>query len=201
MDTKERFALDTAEHKMTILHEDGLYRHLRFKKPKTGMYWFDIITWPGALAIRGDMGNYVFARLDDMFEFFRGHAVNEQYWAEKMIAGPDPMEYDIKRLSRLVMEYVKETDEVENEEERERLMDAVKQEILFDERAEYSENEAQCLVRDFAFPLKSGSTFQFYDTWGWSMKEYTLHFRWCLHAIVYAIQTYDTAKKDHEAKV
>jgi hypothetical protein len=26
----DRFAKDTAEHAMTILHSDGLYRHLRF---------------------------------------------------------------------------------------------------------------------------------------------------------------------------
>ena len=54
--SRERFAKDTATHAMTILRDDGLYRHLRFKRPNTSSYYFDIITWPGYLAITGDMG-------------------------------------------------------------------------------------------------------------------------------------------------
>lgn len=38
-DDQKRFAGDTDEHQMTVLHDDGLYRHLRFKAPTTGMYW------------------------------------------------------------------------------------------------------------------------------------------------------------------
>ena len=45
----EAFARDTADHQMTVLHDDGLYRHLRFirmaeqedgtRKP-TSFYWY-----------------------------------------------------------------------------------------------------------------------------------------------------------------
>jgi hypothetical protein len=34
---------------------------------------FDVVTWPGHLSISGDMGCFVFTRVDDMFTFFRGH--------------------------------------------------------------------------------------------------------------------------------
>lgn len=69
-------------HAMTILREDGIYRHLRFRKPDRGEYWFDLITWPGYLTITGDMGCYTFARVEDMFTFFTGY-INNDYWAEK----------------------------------------------------------------------------------------------------------------------
>ena len=58
-----RFLPDVAEHKLTVLHDEGLYRHLRFQKPGTGFYWFDLITWPGNLAFKGDMGGFMFARI------------------------------------------------------------------------------------------------------------------------------------------
>jgi hypothetical protein len=85
-DTREHFEADTKDHGLTILFDNGLYRHLRLAKPGTRIAQFDIVTWPGFLAFTGDMGDYVFARLDDMLEFFRGHAPNHSYWAEKCVA-------------------------------------------------------------------------------------------------------------------
>ena len=41
------FAEDVAEHELTVRRDDGLYRHLRFQKPGTWIYGFDLITWPG----------------------------------------------------------------------------------------------------------------------------------------------------------
>ena len=32
----ERFKRETAGHQMTVLHDDGLYRHLRFMNPEFG---------------------------------------------------------------------------------------------------------------------------------------------------------------------
>lgn len=52
----ERFTKDVAGHVMTVLHDDGLYRHLRFVQPDRSGYWFEIVTWPGSLAVRGEMG-------------------------------------------------------------------------------------------------------------------------------------------------
>lgn len=95
--TEDRFLRDVSEHEMTIVRDDGVSRHIRFKKPRTNCYFFDLITWPGHLCVSGDCGTYVFSRLDDMFEFFRvdrTHSVckdrqlyiNKQYWAEKVVS-------------------------------------------------------------------------------------------------------------------
>jgi hypothetical protein len=101
-DIAKRFAGDTAGHRMVVLHDDGLYRHIRFQhhvlsndaeyRRGHSIYWFDIIAWPGNLTINGDCGTFTFARELDMFEFFRGGSrwgINPQYWAEKLRA-PNP---------------------------------------------------------------------------------------------------------------
>lgn len=76
---------DFANHELTIFHEDGVYRHLRFARPGTSMYSFSLVTWPGYLAIDGDLEGYVFSRTLDMIEFFAGDGdINPHYWAQKI---------------------------------------------------------------------------------------------------------------------
>ncbi len=45
--TEQSFLKDVREHRMTVLHDSGIYRHLRFQKPGTVIGQFDIVTWPG----------------------------------------------------------------------------------------------------------------------------------------------------------
>ena len=69
--TEQIFLRDISMHQMSVLRDDGVNRHIRFKTPGTNSMYFDIITWPGFLCYTGDMGTYVFRRLEDMFQFFR----------------------------------------------------------------------------------------------------------------------------------
>jgi len=115
-DIAERFAKDVGEwvsedgtkniraHEMTVLRDDGLYRHLRFASPNCGFYWFDLITWPGSLTVNGDCGTYTFSRVTDMFEFFRGHRVNPQYWAEKVQGETRTKSYSEQQFRQQVFE-------------------------------------------------------------------------------------------------
>lgn len=112
----ERFARDTGEHVMTVLHDDGLYRHLRCTREGSSLYWFEIVTWPGSLAIRGDIGNsYVFSRTTDMFEFFRPSSgwnsgrINPGYWSEKLAdSGRSVKTYSEDRLRECLAEVLAE---------------------------------------------------------------------------------------------
>lgn len=119
--TQEQFLKDVATHEMHILHEDGVYRHIRFKRPGTGCMHFDLITYPGYLVYSGDIGCYVFSRLDDMFEFFRserkyktgdGLKINLGYWSEKLQAtdsnGSSPGDGAIEYSECLFRQRVKE---------------------------------------------------------------------------------------------
>lgn len=87
------FKEDTRDHELTILHEEGVYRHLRIAQSDSYMYSWDIITWPGHLAITGDIGDgFTFSRIHDMFKFFTPYAsdaetmplINPDYWGEKL---------------------------------------------------------------------------------------------------------------------
>ena len=98
--TYRNFVDRTAGHTLRVLFEDGLHRHLRVQAPGTRIWSWDITTWPGHLAISGDVGaGYMFAREPDMLEFFcyaeksNGYysdgspSIDFRYWAEKMV-GP-----------------------------------------------------------------------------------------------------------------
>lgn len=67
----ETFTRDIAKHEIEVIRDDGVDRHLRFRRPGTMSMHFDILTWPGYLCYTGDMGSYVFRRTEDMLEFFR----------------------------------------------------------------------------------------------------------------------------------
>jgi hypothetical protein len=87
---RAQFEEATKDHAMEVLRDDGLYRHLQFRAPGTYIYSYDLVTWPGYLAINGDLvSGYTFARIPDMFEFFGGSgSIDLRYWAEK-ITNPD----------------------------------------------------------------------------------------------------------------
>lgn len=106
------FEHDTADHVMRVLHDDGLYRHLWFGRPGSSFYHFALVTWPGYLAIVGDMGDYVFRRIEDMFDFFAAdrEGINPSYWSQKLEA-PRPQgveEFSSEVLSQYVIGWFKE---------------------------------------------------------------------------------------------
>lgn len=78
-----RFLIDTAFHRLEIIRDDGLYRHLRMQQPENSCYYYDVITWPGYLTVTGDMGTWTFSRIADMFDFFGAWegGINTHYWA------------------------------------------------------------------------------------------------------------------------
>uniref|UniRef100_UPI003F494231 hypothetical protein n=1 Tax=Streptomyces sp. CA-136453 TaxID=3240050 RepID=UPI003F494231 len=56
-EVKERFAAESVGGKVSVRRDDGLYRHLEVELPKASAYWFEVMTWPGALAITGHTGS------------------------------------------------------------------------------------------------------------------------------------------------
>lgn len=219
--TEERFKSDTAGHEMIVLHDDGLYRHLRFqrhfwrpplaRKQRTSMYWFDLITVPGALIFQGDGRSFVFRRIEDMFEFFRGQKINPQYWAEKLTScDADVMKYDSELFRQFVTEQV---DEAIERGFPVKLRDEVQEDILSADEIEYDEGAARRLLTEFTYykdetdrggyrringvniyvPAERPD-FEFTDTWELSFREYDWWFLWALHGIVWGIAQYDAQR-------
>ncbi|GAA4221400.1 hypothetical protein FHR32_005070 [Streptosporangium album] len=197
-DMAERFARETAAHEMTVLHDDGLYRHLRFQQPGTGMYWFELVTWPGKLAFAGDVDGYAFSCTPDMLGFFRQSSwqggINPTYWDEKVIASHDSvMTYSQDLFNKQVADDLKEA-----EEHYPGVTKAWNEKVNGD-LAEYNtehEHDARAALNDFEYLPEgaSGEPFRFYDAWEWQLKDYNWSFLWCCHAIVWGIAQYDKAK-------
>ncbi len=91
--TEEQFLKDVANHRMAICQDDGLCRRVKFRREGTSDMAFELVTWPWRLAITGDMGDFTFSRLEDMFAFFRvkpegelKSRIDTGYWGSKCIA-------------------------------------------------------------------------------------------------------------------
>jgi hypothetical protein len=185
----ERFTRETAGHTMTIAHDDGLYRHLRFRGERS-FYWFELITAPGSLTFQGDGEGFVFRRLEDMFEFFRGCRINPSYWAEKLVSGRgDVMRYDPAIFEAEVKRAF--VDAVRSGEAPAGLGKAVRADLLdtWEFSTEYEDGARQALE---AFQFEG---FRFEDTCEWNLRDYDWWFLWALHGIVWGIAQYDAAKK------
>lgn len=195
----DRFRRDIAEHKVTILRDDGLYRHLRCRQSDSYAMGFDVITWPEYLCYAGDMGCFVFTRVSDMFEFFRGRdgaVLDRGYLAEKAVAvdKPDGLRAYSPELFRAAVKadfkrFAADLSEDERDELRERLED----EVL--SRAEDGRDVAVTAAMDFEFNEPGRRPQQvFVDFWEHCLDRYTARFWWCCYAVPWAVAQYDAAK-------
>lgn len=192
-----RFLADVAQHQITIVHDDpaAALRVIRFARPGSSIMAFTLTTWPGYLAFSGDMGTYVFARLRDMFEFFRppvpkdGAAraleINPGYWSEKVEAacrdGVKEFSFDVFR--RRVGEWLDDRDA--SAETRAAVDEALAGDLS--DRGADAASEWACDFRDAA----GRRVFQ--DFWEVDCTEYTFRFIWCCFALVWGIDQYDRA--------
>jgi hypothetical protein len=194
-----RFSEDTAHHELTILHDDGLYRHLKFCRPDTSICSFQLFTAPGTLGISGDMGTYIFARLEDMFRFFDAPAgrINPDYWSQKVTAQdvhcPVRM-YSAAKFRDVLLQDYADRKYAFNPPEQERLLVRINFEILRSDSL-YSEHAARELLHNFEFRYQAADgrptiIFDYADTDDWDLKDYGHHFLWCLEAIVFGIARY-----------
>jgi hypothetical protein len=187
------FQASTRHHKLAVLRDDGLYRHLRYRGVGSS-YWFDIVTWPGNLAFTGDMGSYLFGRVasEDMLAFFRGQRINPGYWAEKVKAA-EP-EAGVKGYSAEVFLQSVTEDAAAYEKDFPGLTAAVHVAVtdeLFD-----AENEGQAreFLDDFEYrPAGEDArpAFRFSHAWEWDLTDFSFHYLWCCHAITWGIARYD----------
>jgi hypothetical protein len=185
---RAEFQNSVAEHQIEVIRNDGLYRHIRFQRPGRWCMGFDLITWPGHLCYTGDMGTYVFSRLRDMFEFFRGSGVNPSYWAEKVLASDKYdgiKEWSEEKFREAVTEYFNCATEDWEPEKRSELWGEVNDQILL--VIDDGKERAEMAVYDFEH-----DGFRFQDFWEHDTTEWTHRFLWCCHALQWGIALYDS---------
>lgn len=194
--TEQSFLTDISRHEMTIFRDDGVNRHVKFSRKGSSTYRFDLITRAGYLCYTGDMGMYVFRRLDDMFEFFRtdrndfnynqtgGLSINKGYWGEKLEAVDKCdgyKEFSLDKFRANVREYLK----------GEKVSKEAWEEIKFELLDVHFENGYEAYDAVYRFDFEGVS---FPDFFEYSSEEYSYRFVWCCYALVWGIQQYDNAK-------
>lgn len=192
-EARERFAKDTANHSLEVLLDNGIYRHLKCSNGGSSIYRFDIVTWPGYLAVSRDMGEYMFCRLEDMFQFFRSRdgGINIGYWAEKCEAADTSSRngtkgYDADSARELIKRRLRECYEGQPGQYRKALQIA-KDKVNYDEGIVRFYDSVMELELPGERHLIESEDLE-------STEEYTFHFIWVLHAIVWAINQYDKQK-------
>lgn len=208
--SKERFLDDIKDHKLSIIKDNGIYRHIRMSIKDSGIYRYDIITFPYHLVVTGDMGTWIFSRIEDMFEFFimgdtdfnKDNIINPYYWEEKLEAVSkfgscegSVKEFKVDLFRKEVTEYFEEycnKNGIEKDsEEYEDLRDDIDFDIihyaedvhpreLFSRVHNFSSNNFEFNIEDFDFE---------------GCYTYTFHYIWICYAIVYAIDMYNKSKE------
>lgn len=172
----EMFHKDTTAHRLTVLLDDGPYRHLRWAKPGTGECAIEVTSIPGSLIVTGDMGSWTFHRhgsTDLLTEgFFTGNARFDR-WASKLEAADTRVglrDFSEETLRATVEEAIEEWSEGDAE-----LRETLHQETYLIRSAESTEEALSSMV-DFGF-----SGYSFDEVRESDVTEYTFQFRWiCL---------------------
>jgi hypothetical protein len=138
--------------------------------------------------LTGDMGTWVFARLEDMFEFFRTDkgGINASYWAEKLQNG----QHGGSDASKVYNGEVYRTRLIDSLDDYS-ITKAKRKAIIKELKSIDFDDEHWVLSQINDFNV-DGFTFE--DVWEIDMKVYAYRFIWCLHAIAWGIQQYDAAK-------
>lgn len=181
---KTHFLAAYKTSKISILHDHGLYRHVRISG--AAYYCFELVTWPGSLAVNCEGDRFSFLRTEDMFEFFRcgGDASelrpNFSYWAEKL---SDPRSKTVREFN-----YHAFTRDVEN------VMASIASvarvaEIRSDlEHETYECDEHSC--REFLSRYSEMEHLVIDGKW----EDWTFRYAYACFAIVFGIREYDRAK-------
>lgn len=196
----EEFLKNVSLHKMQVLRDDGLYRHLRFNKGQSSVCWFDLITWPGNLCITGDMGTYAFSRIEDMFSFFRderqkeGISINPGYWEEKVIAScqGETRKWSggafMASVEKRVVEYAEHHGF--SDEDLEDLLADVLGDLEGDQDSADISMSSLCSYSR-GVDGKSEGLFEDFEA---DCMEFTYRFLWCCYAIVWGIGEFQSEK-------
>lgn len=204
----QHFEREVSEHQLTIIKDDGEYRHIRLSTPNNSCYYFDLVSWPGYLCMTGDMGTWTFSRIRDMFSFFRGEhgSINPAYWSERLEAGTGcprgaiARTWDEQLFCRTLderLEAWKESNKPEDYEDEDAY--SVKLESVMDTITDLKNASGYEYEANAAYANAVDEEGILCDLWEDDFKSWSHHFLWACYAIVWGIQKYDTQKLAHRA--
>ncbi len=194
----ERFKFAVRNHRMTIEQDFGVFRSLYFAAPGTGIYSFRLVTWPGHLAISGDLDDFTFCRLRDMFDFFRfagpeydkSDGPNYGYWEEKAQAV-----YKHGGTRSFSEEMYEACIKSDFDQHVEHMTDSQRTSARADAEVEglfeppHDARDAVQKAQDWRCPITDEYPFtEFYEH---RLEDYSFGFKFACHAIQWGIKQYD----------
>lgn len=190
--TQEEFEKTIKDHSIEIVKDDGLHRHIKASNNGSFNGHFHITTWPGYLCISGDMGCYVFRRLDDMFQFFENDGINPDYWREKLQTKGEVMEFSpqiFEEALRSSLYCIMDDEDINLHFDE--VWESIEEDVLGAE----TEQDAHRYAAEWVFYYEAETTgkvrpLSFSDFWEHNLKAYTYRFIWCCRAIVWALNEY-----------
>lgn len=204
-EVRDRFKYAIRNHRMAIEMDNGVHRSIHFAAPGTSIYSFRLVTWPGHLAISGDLDDFIFCRLRDMFDFFRyagpeydcSDGPNYGYWAEKAQAvarhgGLEGFSEDLYEncIRRAMAEHISG---MSLSDAKQCIQDA-RLDDLFD--APLSTHEAITKAQDWRSPITDECPFS--EFWDYRLTDYTFGYKFACHAIQWGIKQYDLHKQGRD---
>lgn len=202
--TLEKFLDDVKNHEITIHQNNGVYRHLEFKKTDNSNPYFNITTFPNHLVITAYIDGLSYAlvlsRRYDMFDYFRDYfrdgnlKIFPELWSEKIKSTSNEAkiascsEFNIDRVKKLAKDDLREylKNQKVSKADRDALNEKFESEILNAE----DEYEIVAAIRNFYF-----NDFEFVDFWGGGYRKYRYEYIWLCYAIVWGIKKFDEAPK------
>lgn len=173
------FTQDTAKHCLTVLHDQGHYRHLRWAVPGSGINAVEVTTIPGSLFVTGDMGSFTFHRhgtIDMLASGFFANRSSYDYWASKCEAADTRVglrEFSTDVLKATVNSYIEdwadgdESAQVNLSQEAEVILDAETVEDAYNRLSDFDYDDLR-----------------FDDIDESSVTEFTFQFRWICRALM-----------------
>ena len=197
-----RFAAETRGHEMTVLFDQGLYRHLRFASPDGSGYRFDLHTSPNRLMFHGEVGTYVFSvwPTEDMFDLFRDSSIGDRpnfgYWHEKLVAdGEAAIQFSTDLFDKQVAHELAEA-----ESDWPGVTDDWKEKAEGFLAVYDTSNEQGARYATYDFSYLHGDAepweqqFKFSDCARWVLDDYDWRYLWACHAGLWGANQYCAAK-------
>ena len=180
----ELFPKDTEGYVLTVLHEDGEYRHLRFGRPGERWGSTDIHTWPGGLTTAGDMADgWMFNR---GLGFFASRP-NLGYWQEKLTRTGWAASKEFGEHA-LRAELISAASDLDVPEQLRDDFDAAVAELIEDILSDNADTTAALeRIRNFLFECEDedGADLDvcFLDPYELDVEDYTYPFVWACHVL------------------
>lgn len=191
---RTQLTANTNTHQMSVLldHPETGHRHLRFARPDSSLWAFDVITWPGRLVFTGDIGHYVFAGIagDTLAFFGHGADIHPDYWAEKVRAGVARSDFNAVVFEHSVREALEEYRSDLSSTEHDLLVETALEDIGFACDVE----SARFALDSFYWTNDDGDVRVSLDALDVDMGGYDHFYLLACHALRWAARTFEASK-------